>query len=315
MTTPSTLHLAVLADLSDAELLAPLLQSQGQDPAPAMSEALPPRHVGTVIAVPSLDDLMAQADAVVLAQNSADLPARTPRVTAVPAGEQVSPSLRGNGGRLSDALRQVVGENIKTADDLRYMLRVLASHAVNSLIGNRYSYLTEQERATARTAHDDWNTSVLAAVRGEVAAAQAAEHLTPEEFTFLLELIDSNRRGMAQNLAGADVDVAALAEGRGLDWRALAESWTEACASGGSVTFEAGKNAAGWCSYALDVAPQAGWVLSVYVDQAWVPIEASPAGLERARAARQQVLLERSQAAKPAPYLGTVFADKLLGAA
>ncbi|MNL50741.1 hypothetical protein D3C87_1737800 [compost metagenome] len=103
-------------------------------------------------------------------------------------------------------------------------------------------------------------------------------------------------------------------KGRGLDWRELADAWADACRLRGSVTFEAGKDAAGWSSYNITVAPGAGWVLSVFVDQAWIPLEASAAGKARAIANREQVLLARSQAAKPAPYLGAVFADKLRGA-
>ncbi|EPM82299.1 hypothetical protein A260_28036, partial [Pseudomonas syringae pv. actinidiae ICMP 19068] len=85
---------------------------------------------------------------------------------------------------------------------------------------------------------------------------------------------------------------------------ALADDWAEACGSRGNVTLDTGKDAAGWASYSLAVEPSAGWVLSVYVDQQWIPLEASAAGTERAVADREQVMLQRSQAAKPAPYLG-----------
>ncbi|EPM43163.1 hypothetical protein A256_27758 [Pseudomonas syringae pv. actinidiae ICMP 19103] len=99
--------------------------------------------------------------------------------------------------------------------------------------------------------------------------------MTDAEFKFVLELVDSDRAGMAQNLAGPKVDVPALVAGRSLNWRALADEWAEACGSRGNVT--------------LDTA----------------------AGTERALADREQVMLQRSQAAKPAPYLGSVFPDKL----
>jgi hypothetical protein len=302
--TPSAAQLATLASLSDADLMAPLTfdGATPETPAPAPIAA---ERFGGVPEVPALDALLAQADAIALAGTITDLPPRSLRVTGVPAGESVSGSLRGNGGKLSNALRQVVGDHIKTPDDLRYALRVFAAHAVNSLIGNRYRDLLGRKREAAETAGSEWTDKVLTAVQGEVAAVQAAEHLTSTEFEFLLELVDSNRAGMAQNLAGPSVDVSALTKGRGMDWRELAS---------GSVTFEAGKNAAGWSSYNITVAPDAGWVLSVFVDQAWIPLEASSAGKTRAIAEREQVMLARSQAARPAPYLGTVFADKLRGA-
>lgn len=312
MTTfnPTAEQLAKLASLSDADLMSPLTFDGAAPEAPA---PIQPERFGGVPEVPALDELLAQADAIALAGSLTDLPPRSLRVTGVPAGETVSPLLRVNGGKLSEALRQVVGEHIKSADDLRYALRVFASHGVNSLIGNRYRDLLERDRVAAETAGSEWTDKVLTAALGEVAAVHAAEHLSAAEFQFLLELVDTDRAGMAQNLAGPGVDVPALVKGRGLNWRELASAWADACGSRGAVTFEAGKNAAGWSSYSITVAPDAGWVLSVFTDQAWIPLEASAAGKARALSEREQVMLARSQAAKPAPYLGTVFADKLRG--
>lgn len=310
--TPSAAQLAALASLSDADLMAPLtFDGAAPVPAPVLAPVPAERSSG-VPEVPALEALLAQADAIALIDASTDIP-RSVRVTGVPAGEFVSASLRGNGGKLSEALRQVVGEHIKTAEDLRYALRVFAVHGVNSLSGNRYRDLLGRESAAAASAGSQWTDKVLTAVQGEVAAVRAGEHLSAAEFQFLLELVDTDRASMAQNLAGPSVDVPALVKGRGLDWRELADAWADACGTRGNVTFEAGKNAAGWSSYSITVAPGAGWVLSVFVDQAWIPLEASEAGKARALYDREQVMLARSQSAKPAPYLGTVFADKLRG--
>ncbi|MGB6215351.1 hypothetical protein [Pseudomonas mandelii] len=315
MTTfnPTAVQLAALASLSDADLMAPLAFDGAASDAPVLAP-IAIECLGGVPEVPALESLLMQADAIALAGAIAELPPRSLRVTGVPAGETVSNSLRGNGGKLSEALRQVVGDHIKTTDDLRYALRVFASHGVNSLIGNRHRDLMSRERIAAETAGSEWTEKVLTAVLGEVAAVHAAAHLTAAEFQFLLELVDTDRAGMAQNLAGPGVDVPALVKGRALDWRELAGAWADACGTRGNVTFEAGKNAAGWSSYSITVAPGAGWVLSVFVDQAWIPLEASAAGKARAIAEREQVMLARSQSARPAPYLGTVFADKLRGA-
>lgn len=315
--TPSAAHLAVLANLTDADLLAPL---SFDDAAPAAPAILAPAvtsgtHFGAAQELPDLDELLAKADAIASAEFVADLPSRAPRIVGVPASENVSSNLRSNGAQLSEALRLAVragvGEPIKTPEDLRYALRVFAAHALNSLIGNRWDVLAERERTAAVSTHDAWKGRVLSAMQGEVAAIKAAEHLTDTEFKFLLELVDSDRAGMAQNLAGPKVDVPALVAGRSQDWRALADAWAEACTSRGSITLETGKDAAGWCSYSLTVQPGAGWVLSIHTDQQWIPLEASAAGTARAVAARTEVMLIRSQAAKPAPYLGAVFTDKL----
>lgn len=314
---PSAAHLAVLANLSDADLMMPLTFD---DAVPAAPVTLAPAvtnvlHFGAVQELPDLETLLATAEAVALAGAVADLPSRAPAMQGVPASENVSSNLRSNGARLSESLRLAVrageGEPIKTVDDLRYALRVFAAHALNSLIGNRWDVLAAAERTVAEAGHAEWQGRVLTAMQGEVAATKAAQHLTAAEFKFVLELVDSDRAGMAQNLAGADVDVPALAAGRSQDWRALADEWAGACASRGAVTLEAGKDAAGWSSYSLTVQPGEGWVLSVYADQQWIPLEASADGVARAVAARTDVMLTRSLAAKPAPYLGAVFADKL----
>lgn len=307
--TPTTAQMDVLASLSDAELLAPISLSDAAPTKPSPTSEV--RNFDSSYQVPILVDLLRKADEVAAAQTTAELPRTPPRPTSVPAGENVSQILRGNGARLSEALRQAVGEHIKTADDLRYALRVFAAHSVSSLISNRRNLLSRQEYEASAFVHEEWQQRILKAVKGEVAAVQAAKHLSAEEFTFMLELVDSNRAGMAQNLAGPDVDVSAVAAGRGMDWRELAHDWATACKSRGSVTFETGKTVTGWTSYSIEVQPEGAWILSVYVDQQWIPVEASEAGAAQALAARKQVMLARSASALPRPYLGNVFPDKL----
>jgi hypothetical protein len=310
--TPSAAHLAVLANLSDADLLGPLNTG---DAAPV--EAAPVLLVQTPTAVsplPSIEELLAEAESVYTAETTQDLYRRTLTVGGIHPSETVSSKLSGNGQKLSDALHRVVGETLKTPDDLRYAMRVFAAHAVNSLIGNRRDELASREARAAESVHTDWQGKVLTAVRGEVAAIQASGKLSAEEFTFLLELVDGNKAGMAQNLAGPDVDVPALVAGRGTNWRSIADAWAGACKSRGTVTFDAGTDAAGPRSFCIEVEPGAGWVLLTHVDQQWIPMEASADGRARAISTREQAMLVRNLSAKPAPYFGAVFKDELRGA-
>ncbi|VVP75490.1 hypothetical protein PS918_01795 [Pseudomonas fluorescens] len=312
LNAPTAAHLSVLANLSDAALLAPL--SIGDvEPAEALP-MFPVQAPAPVAPLPSLEELLAEAESVFTAETAQDLYRRTLTVGGVHPSETVSTKLAGNGQKLSDALRNVVGETLKTPDDLRYAMRVFAAHAVNSLIGNRRDELMIREAEAAKAVHNEWEQKVLVAARGEVAAIQASGKLSAEEFEFLLELVDGNKAGMAQNLAGPDVDVPALVAGRGTDWRSIANSWAGACKSRGAVTFEAGADAAGPRSFCIEVQPEAGWVLMTHVDQQWIPIEASADGTARAISTREQAMLVRSLSAKPAPYFGVVFADKLRGA-
>ena len=310
--TPSAAHLSVLANLSDADLLAPL--NIGDE---APTEAVPALLVqvpAVVAPLPSLDELLAEAESVFTAESTQELYRRTLTVGGVHPSEIVSSKLSGNGQKLSDNLQRVVGETLKTPDDLRYAMRVFAAHAVNSLIGNRRDELFSREAQAANSVHTDWQEKVLAAAKGEVAAIQASGKLSPEEFTFLLELVDGNKAGMAQNLAGPDVDVPALVAGRGTNWRSIADAWAGECKSRGTITFEANNDAAGPRSFCIEVQPGAGWVLLTHVDQQWIPLEASADGLSRAISTREQAMRIRNDSAKPAPYFGVVFKDALRGA-
>jgi hypothetical protein len=307
-TTISKTHAALLESLSDMDLLTPLTFEDEALAAPVPTLRTIPAPVA---ALPSLEALLAEAESVFTAATTKELNNRRLTVGSIPATEPVSLKLSGNGAKLSDALRSVVGETLKTPDDLRYAMRVFAAHAVNSLIGNHQDALIQREAAVAASVHTEWQDKVLIAAQGEVAAIQAAGKLSTEEFAYLLELVDGNKPGMAQRLAGPDVNVAALVAGRSTDWRAVAAAWAGACKSRGTVTFEAGKDAAGPRSFCIEVQPGEGWVLMTHIDQQWIPLEASADGLARAIATREQAMRVRAASAKPAPYLGGVFPDKL----
>ena len=308
--TPSAAQLATLASLSDADLMAPLTFDGAAPEAPAPAQITVASSFG-VVEVPALEALLAQARKVQDISVAADLPARTARVTGVSAGETVSPIMRATGGRLSEALRTTAGEHIKSADDLEYALRVFAAHALNSLLLNRRSDLALRERTAAEAIHTDWQDRLRVAAVGELAAIDAGQHLSSEEFQFLLELVDTGRARMAQNLAGPAVNVPALVAGRTQDWRVIAGEWADACQSRGTVAFEGPGTATAGCSYNIEVQPGLGWVLSKYVGQTWVPVEACSAGQDRAVAERRRIARDCAHAARPAPVIGAGFADKL----
>lgn len=299
---------AYAANLSDSDLLAPI----GAAPVLAMSSGVGTR-APNVVRVPSLDDTRAAVARVSAAKTLEDLPPRTDCVGGVPLTETVTPRLRANGTRLSDQLRQAVDGNIHSAADLEYALRVFASHALRSLALDRHRDLASQARAAAAQVNTDRQDAIRQAVLGEVAAIKARRRLTSGEFQYLLELIDADRCTMAQNLVGPDVDVAALAAGRGTDWRTLCADWADVCTTRGVVTFDADRDAAGSVSYLIEVRPGEGWTLCLFVDQAWIPVEASDLGKARALADRQHVMACRAEAAKPAPALRKVFPDALAG--
>ncbi|MBF4557208.1 hypothetical protein H7698_14090 [Pseudomonas sp. p50] len=310
---PTAAQLAALANLSDDDLMAPLtFDGAAPVPSPVLAP-VPAERLGGVPEVPALEALLAQARKVQDISVAADLPARTARISGVPAGETVSPSMRATGGRLSEALRTAAGEHIKSADDLEYALRVLAAHALNSLLLNRRSDLAFRERTAAETIHTNWQDRLRIAAVGELAAIDAGQHLSSEEFQFLLELVDTGRAGMAQNLAGPAVNVPALVAGRTQDWRVIAGEWADACQSRGTVAFEGPGTATAGCSYNVEVQPGLGWVLSKYVGQTWVPVEACSAGQDRAVAERRRIARDCASAARPAPVIGAGFADKLRG--
>jgi hypothetical protein len=306
-TTPTAAHLNLLAALTDGDLLAPIATGSIEStPTPAPITA-------TVPTLPSLEALLAQAAQVPEIDRLVDLPARAQPPGAVPDDENVSHPYRAKGTGISEGLRLAIGDRIKTVADLDYGLRVFAAHALRSLIGARYAELRSREAEVITGTDTGAQEKVRRAALGEVAAVQASAHLSAAEFKYLLELVDTDRSGMAQNLAGPDVDVKALAAGRGLDWRSLATEWAASARARATVTFEAVKTDAGWYSYNIEVQPGAGWVLSVHSDSTWIPLEASAPAMARAIAERNRVMGVRAQAAKGAPYLGAAFPDTLRG--
>ncbi|MDF3867844.1 hypothetical protein P3W53_25490 [Pseudomonas denitrificans (nom. rej.)] len=296
-----------------SDLLAPLGDAPAVEKAPAKASAAPVPAV-----LPELDELLGCIAEVVPAQSYGVLPKRV----QIPAGapENLSGLLRSNGHGVSEALRNALGQYIRTEADLRWCLRVLAAHALNIAIGNRHRTLIEQETSKARTAKQYDTSEVVAAAMGEAVALEASKMLSPAEFELVMQHVRDGHVRIAQNLAGADIDIPALAAGHGKDWRALASEWAEKVGARSTATFSvptgaraavSGDAAAGSVSYVLEVQPGEGWVLSQWNDSVWTPVQASADATDRAGAARAAVSATRRSAAKPVlPILG-VFRDEL----
>ena len=109
------------------------------------------------------------------------------------------------------------------------------------------------------------------------------------------------------------MNVPALVAGRTQDWRVIADEWAGVCKSRGTVTFEGPGTATAGCSYSVEVQPDLGWVLSKYIGQAWVPVEACAIGQDRAIAERRRIARDCARAARPTPVIVGGFADKLQG--
>lgn len=298
-----------LARLSDADLMAPI--TAGDAAVEAVALTIVPSASPVAPPVPALADLLAQAQAVLDCTVSAELPSRVLYAAGISADEPVSYHFRTKGGQMSEDLRKAAGDDIKTVQDIEYAVRVFAAHALHKLQLNRYVELSMRERTAADEVHAAWQNRLQVAAVGELAAISAAGSLSAAEFKFLLELVDTDRAGMAQNLAGPSVDVAALVAGRGKDWRAIANAWAGACKSRGAVSFEGRGTATLGCSYNVEVQPGRGWVLSKYVGQGWVPVEACAAGQERAIEDRRRIARDCAHEARPVPVVTGGFADKL----
>jgi len=315
--TPTAADFAKLAELdnlTDADLLAPI--GTGDTAVDSMLSAAPARALKAVPVqpappVPELAYLLAQAQAVLDCTLSSELPPRVVYAVGISAEEPVSYHFRAKGGELSEDLRKAVGGNIKTVQDIEYAVRLFAAHALSVLHLNQYSELSMRERSAAAEVHTVWQDRLKVAAVGELAAIDASNSLSAAEFKFLLELVDTDRAGMAQNLAGPGVNVPALVAGRGKDWRAIADAWAGECKSRGTVSFEGVGTATAGCSYNLEVQPGDGWVLSQYIGQIWVPVEACVAGQERAIEDRRRIARDCAREGRPVPRVVGGVADKL----
>ena len=315
--TPTAADFAKLAELdnlTDADLLAPI--GTGDTAIDSMLSVAPARALKAVPAqpappVPELAYLLAQAQAVLDCTLSSELPPRVVYAAGISSEEPVSYHFRAKGGELSEDLRKAVGGNIKTVQDIEYAVRLFAAHALSVLHLNQHRELSMRERAAADEVHKNWQGRLKVAAVGELAAIDASGSLSAAEFKFLLELVDTDRSGMAQNLAGPGVNVPALVAGRGKDWRAIADAWAGECKSRGTVSFEGVGTATAGCSYNLEVQPGDGWVLSQYIGQIWVPVEACVAGQERAIEGRRRIARDCAREGRPIPRVAGGFADKL----
>lgn len=314
--TPTAADFAKLAELdnlTDADLLAPI--GSGDTVVDSMLSVAPARALKAVSAqpapVPELVYLLAQAQAVLDCTLSSELPPRVIYNASIPNAEPVSYHFRAKGGELSEDLRKAVGGNIKTVQDIEYAVRLFAAHALSVLHLNQHRELSMRERAAADEVHKNWQGRLKVAAVGELAAIDASGSLSAAEFKFLLELVDTDRSGMAQNLAGPGVNVPALVAGRGKDWRTIADAWAGECKSRGTVSFEGVGTATAGCSYNLEVQPGDGWVLSQYIGQIWVPVEACIAGQERAIEGRRRIARDCAREGRPIPRVAGGFADKL----
>lgn len=315
--TPTAADFAKLAELdnlTDADLLAPI--GTGDTVVDSMLSAAPARALKAVPAqpappVPELAYLLAQAQAVLDCTLSSELPPRVLYAAGISADEPVSYHFRTKGGQMSEDLRKAAGDDIKTVQDIEYAVRLFATHALSVLHLNQYRELSMRERSAAAEVHAVWQDRLKVAAVGELAAIDASNSLSAAEFKFLLELVDTDRAGMAQNLAGPGVNVPALVTGRGKDWRALAAAWAGECKSRGHVSFEGVGTATAGCSYNLEVQPGDGWVLSQYIGQIWVPVEACAAGQERAIEDRRRIARDFAREGRPVPRVVGGFADKL----
>lgn len=297
-----------------SDLLAPLSAS----PVVVAGSAVTPVAKQKQPALPELAELLSLAAEVLPAQEYDELPKRIELPVAAPAG--VSPGLAARGAHVREGLRNAIGQYIRTEEDLRWCLRVLAAHSLNSMIGNHHRRLLEQDSAKAQAAEQYDTAEIIAAIKGEAVALEASKALLSAEFEMVMQHVRDGHIRIAQNLAGSDIDVPALAAGHGKDWRALAAEWAGKVGARSTATFSvptgaraavSGDAAAGSVSYLIEVQPGEGWVLSQWNDGAWTPVQASADATDRAGATRAAVSAIRRSAAKPVlPILG-VFRDEL----
>ncbi|MBJ2067970.1 hypothetical protein [Serratia odorifera] len=207
---------------------------------------------------------------------------------------------------------------VQSLADLDDLLGMIGAELVNKLNHAKRDgmHTAEQQRRTAAAAK-------LAADYQVVADGHIQRHLLSEKFSGaeaqeLLNMVAEGKTQFARQMAGDGIDIPAIHAALGTDYRTTADAWAGQTTASGHCVFsykptdnpEASASVTG-TSFNMAVQPGGKWILSVWMDSDWYPIQASPAARAAALQERAEIDRMRNIQACMKPYIGEVFADEL----
>ncbi|QHA88193.1 hypothetical protein [Serratia rhizosphaerae] len=202
--------------------------------------------------------------------------------------------------------------------DIDDLLGMLTAELVN-----KYNHAKRDGIQTAEHQRRTAAAAKLAADYQVVANGHIQRHLLNKKFSGaeaqeLLNMVADGKTQFARQMAGDGIDIPAIHAALGTDYRTAADAWAEQATASGHCSFsytplenpEAPVSASG-TSFNMSVQPGGKWILSVWTDSGWYPVQASPAARAAALQERAEIDRMRNIQARMKPYIGEVFADEL----
>ncbi|WP_306213651.1 hypothetical protein, partial [Erwinia pyri] len=261
-----------------------------------------PTRLNTDVRVQDYRDVL---EAITNAETTQDLPAIIPVDNSTPQG--IGYYLEAHLGTVRSALRDALKHvRVQNSTDVEALLSTVLTELVNQRIRSRSNELGELARGKANTEGEILAKTLKSRLRGCMERTALLREFSPDEVKILTEHVKAGRNKFAENLASRNV--AFLAEDP--DWQSAADALAaSAGAKSVTVDIEPVQDAGN----SVLVRPQhGGWVLCVWAESGWYPIQASAGIAGQARADRASFNALRSAAGKSAiSTSGGLFRDEL----
>ncbi|MFS7383519.1 hypothetical protein AB6870_15760 [Rahnella inusitata] len=201
---------------------------------------------------------------------------------------------------------------IHTQNDLDDLLGVVAAELVNKMNHQKRHSINRTENNRLQTLADKAAADYKVIADGYIQQYLLRKRFSEPEVQELLQMVADNKLGFVRSVVGDSIDVQAVRASIGTDWKAAVGEWASTTTQAGACSFSTGAtdNVDG-TSFIVQVRPRGKWILSVWSDGAWYPLQASPAALSDALSDRAVIDSIREAQTKPRPVTGDIFMDEL----
>ncbi|CAI1721496.1 Uncharacterised protein [Serratia grimesii] len=263
---------------------------------------------GAVLAV------LEYAGAVQAAESVLDLP--EPLQTVQYSAAELSFQYRASAhSRVALDVRDITRDwRVQSLADIDSLLGIIGSELVNRMCRDKRERIqnAERERQNAVTKKIAADYKVVA--DGYMQLHQLKKKFSATEVQALLDMVTDGKPQFAEQMADG-IDLQAVHAALGADYRTAADAWAKQAQAPGACTFslplDAVVNTPEGSSFNMAVQPGGKWILNVWTDSGWYPIQASLAAREAALQQREQINRVRNLQARGKPITGEVFADEL----
>ncbi|MGQ5835054.1 hypothetical protein ACUNIZ_11700 [Serratia sp. IR-2025] len=205
------------------------------------------------------------------------------------------------------------GWHVQSLADIDSLLGIIGAELVNKMCREKRDRILGAERAARAAAAEKLAADYKSVADGFMHLHALRKRFSEAEVQSLLDMLADGKPNMAAQMAGTDLTCVLPAVGA--DYRTAADAWAEQTQVQAGCTFNlpvrADQTSYDGTSFNMAVQPGGKWILSVWTDSGWYPIQASTAARTIALEQREQINRVRNIQARGKPILGEVFADEL----